>query len=235
MPASRQDGGRQLLLFDIDCTLIDAGGAGMSALRSAAAEVFSSAGGEVPLLDLAGSTDSGIVRGLYAHFGLVHTAAAEAAFYERYLPLLEANLADPSFGGRVLDGVPELLAELALGGRHICGILTGNIARGAEIKLRHFGLGEHFRFGAYGDDHHDRNRLGPVALERALAAHGRSFSGEQTVVIGDTPKDIACGKAFGATTIGVATGKFSAAELEACHPDAVIGGFGDLPAAMAHF
>jgi phosphoglycolate phosphatase-like HAD superfamily hydrolase len=88
--------------------------------------------------------------------------------------------------------------------------------------MRHFGLASHFPFGAYGCDHADRNLLGPVALARASAHSGRSFSAQETWVIGDTPKDIACAHAIGARCLAVATGQFSAESLEAHRADRVV-------------
>ncbi len=143
-----------LILFDIDCTLIDTGGAGLTALAGTAREVF---GDEGPPLDLAGSTDSGIVRGLFEHFQQPFDAAVEEKFYLTYLPKLETNLNDSSFGGRILDGVTDLLASLEDEG-HTLGLMTGNIERGAIIKSSHYGLADYFRFGSYGDDHWDRNK-----------------------------------------------------------------------------
>lgn len=208
----------QLILFDIDCTLIDTGGAGMSALRAAALELF---GGEGPPLDLAGSTDSGIVRGLFKHFDRDYDADLEEKFYLSYLPKMEANLHNSDFGGRVLPGAVDLIASLQSQG-HILGLLTGNIERGALIKAGHYGLGDHFTFGAYGDDHWDRNKLGPVALARASAATGRTFTPADVVVIGDTPKDVACAQAFGARSIAVATGAFTSEQLGKCGADLVV-------------
>jgi len=208
----------QLILFDIDCTLIDTGGAGMSALREAAVEIF---GHEGPPLDLAGSTDSGIVRGLFQHFGKDFEPALEEEFYLSYLLKMQKNLKKPCFGGHVLLGAKELIASLEAEG-HILGLLTGNIERGAMIKASHYGLNQHFAFGAYGDDHWDRNKLGPIALERALTVTGRHFSPAEVVVIGDTPKDVACAKAFGARSVAVATGAFEVDQLAACGADVVI-------------
>ena len=88
--------------------------------------------------------------------------------------------------------------------------------------MRHFGLASHFAFGAYGCDHADRNRLGPIALERAALHAGRDFTAAETWVIGDTPKDIACAHAIGARCLAVATGSFSAAALEAHGADLVV-------------
>ncbi|BCX48942.1 haloacid dehalogenase [Haloferula helveola] len=195
----------KLWLFDIDGTLVDTGGAGMKALQDAALHCFGDVG---PKLDLAGSTDSGIVRGMFDHFGRDPEPSGVEGFYARYLERLESNLAGGDFPGRVLPGAVALLDLLAGRADVTVGLLTGNIEAGARAKMRHFGLDHHFGFGAYGCDHHDRNRLGPVALARAEAHTGRSFSAAETLVIGDTPKDIACARAMGARCLAVATGAF---------------------------
>ena len=209
---------KKLLLFDIDGTLVDTGGAGMSALTEATSEVFENEG---PPLDLAGSTDGGIFRGLLKHFGQPFDEALEVRFYEVYLPKLERNLRDSSYGGHLLDGVTELLTDLEKEG-HVLGLMTGNIARGAEMKCARHGIGEFFKFGSYGDDHWDRNKLGPIALERAVQLSGQDFAVEDILVIGDTPKDVACAHAFGAQCVAVATGAFSATQLEECGADRVL-------------
>jgi phosphoglycolate phosphatase len=214
-----------LLLFDIDGTLVDTGGKGMSALRKTAVEVF---GGDGPQLDLAGSTDLGILESLYVHFGIDPSDEQTHAFFEAYHRHLEASLeADPT-DGRVLDGVIELLEHLATAEHAQLALLTGNSFLGAQIKLRHYGLNHHFAFGAYGSDKSDRNLLGMIALERALAFTGRNYMPERTLVIGDTPKDIACAHAIGARCFAVATGRFSADELEAAGADWVIRSLGEL-------
>ena len=208
----------KLLLFDVDCTLVNTGGAGISALKQAIGEVFGGAG---PPLDLAGSTDSGIVRGIFGHFGCEYDASIEEAFYEVYLPLMEANLRDESFGGRVLPGVPELLGDLEEAG-HTLGLLTGNIERGGLIKVAHYGLAEYFQFGSYGDDHWDRNKLGSIAIQRANKHTGKSFTARDVIVIGDTCKDVVCAKAIGAPCLAVATGSVSAEALGECGADLVV-------------
>lgn len=185
----------------------------MQALKEAARELF---GADGPELDLAGSTDSGIVMGMLDHFG---SDLSHEVFYRAYLGYLSPNL--EAFTGRVLPGVGELLDDLQEDGATL-GLLTGNIADGAWAKLSHYGLKGYFDFGAFGDDHHDRNKLGPVALERAMRCHSREFDSASTVVIGDTPKDIACGKAMGAVTLAVATGGFSVEQLQSYQPDHVV-------------
>ncbi|MDA7881649.1 HAD hydrolase-like protein [Akkermansiaceae bacterium] len=202
----------RLVLFDIDCTLIDTGGAGLSAIRETAERIF---GNEGPPLDLAGSTDSGIVRGLFEHFGRSFDSAVEEEFYQVYLPLMQRNLKSDEFDGEILPGVDSLIAALESDG-HTLGLLTGNIEQGAIVKASHYGLAEHFQFGAYGDDHWDRNLLGPIALERANRHTGKLFSAEDVLVIGDTPKDVACAHALGAPCLAVATGSFTVDQLREC-------------------
>ncbi|MEX1116551.1 MAG: HAD family hydrolase [Akkermansiaceae bacterium] len=208
-----------LYLFDIDGTLVDTGGAGMKALQEATSEVF---GHEGPALDLAGSTDLGIIANIHAHFEIEPTAERIALYFEVYQGRLDWNLSHGGFSGRVYEGVSVVLEELAGRQQATLGLLTGNTAGGAASKMRHFGLAAYFPFGAYGCDHADRNRLGPIALERAAAYAGRNFSVEETLVIGDTPKDIACAHAIGAKCLAVATGQFTAAALEAHGADHVV-------------
>jgi len=201
----------KLWLFDIDGTLVDTGGAGMHSLQEAAVEYFGDPG---PPLDLAGSTDLGVLDAIFRHFGRSPGPTDAEAFFASYLRRLEWNLAHGGFPGRVLPGVEELLDELDARPGVAVGLLTGNLAAGAAAKMRHFGLDRYFPFGAYGCDHADRNRLGPVALERAARHAGREFSPQDSLVIGDTPKDIACARALGAPCVAVATGAFSRDQLE---------------------
>jgi phosphoglycolate phosphatase-like HAD superfamily hydrolase len=193
-----------LLLYDIDGTLVDTGGAGMAAITAAAEQYF---GAPAPTLDLAGSTDLGIIRNLLTHYGDDSGAMDVAEFFDQYHALLSQHLASNRYGGRVLPGVRECLSAGAKQGI-ATGLLTGNSQQGATIKMRHFGLHEYFSYGAFGDDHADRNLLGPVALSRASQHHGRDFSPASTLIIGDTPRDIACAHAMGARCLAVATGCF---------------------------
>ena len=219
----------RLLLFDIDGTLVDTGGAGMTALVDATREVF---GDDGPKLDLAGATDSGLLKNIYKSFGREEDEVTSARYFDLYLARLEVNLRDACFGGRALEGVLSILDELetAQVGK---GLLTGNIAAGAEVKMRHYGMDHFFAFGAYGDDHFDRNKLGPIALERAREVLGRTFSPVETVVVGDTPKDIWCAQAMGAKSVCVATGSFSAEQLEAEGADVVFEDFSDVEGVLA--
>lgn len=208
-----------LYLFDIDGTLLDTGGAGMRAMHEAALEIF---GGSGPELDMAGSTDRGIAEAIHAHFGIVAERRLIEGFFAVYHQRLEWNLAHGRQTGRVFAGVAEVLAALAARPDVTLGLLTGNTAGGAAAKLRHFKLDGYFAFGAFGGEHADRNQLGPIALELAAVHAGRPFTPAQVLVIGDTPRDIACAHAFGARCLAVATGRFSAAELTEFGADCVV-------------
>lgn len=219
----------RLILFDIDGTLVDTGGAGMAALVDAVREVF---GGDGPELDLAGATDLGLLKNIYQDFDREEDEETTARFFDCYLARLETNLDSQCYPGRALEGVIEILQELEQIG---CakGLLTGNTAAGAEVKVRHYGMEGFFPFGAFGDDHFDRNKLGPIALERAGRELGREFLSENVIVVGDTPKDIWCAQAFGAKSICVATGSFSREQLQAEGADLVFEDFRNVEKALS--
>ena len=121
--------------------------------------------------------------------------------------------------GFLLPGIVELLNALKPRPHLAVALLTGNLARGAQIKLTHYGIWEFFEFGAYADDNADRNQLGKYARARALEKHGVEFQPENIFVIGDTPHDIDCGRAFGAKTVAIATGNFTSEQLASHDPD----------------
>jgi len=122
----------------------------------------------------------------------------------------------------VLPGVRRLLEVLeGLEGIGV-GLLTGNIAGGARLKLGSGGLWDHFHFGSYGSDHEHRDELPAIAVGRARALWGEAVSAQSAIVVGDTPRDVQCGKAGGTMTIAVATGHFSFTALAAEDPDHVL-------------
>ena len=207
---------RRLFLFDIDGTLITSGGAGEGALKDAMQSRF---GVEEDLegIVLAGSTDARIAAELLGKAGIAHTPENAAALLDEYLHHLPRRLA--RHNGRILPGIVELLEALAARPDCVLALLTGNLVRGAEIKLSHFGVWHHFEFGAFSDDHHDRNELGKFARARATGRHGIEFPPEKIYVIGDTPRDIECGRAIGARTVAIATGIYGEEELAGHRPD----------------
>ncbi len=213
MPTSRN---RRLLLFDIDGTLLVSGGAGEAALKDAMRERFG-IDEDLSGVTLAGSTDALIARILLEKNDLPTTTENSAALLETYLHFLPHRM--PKHAGRLLPGILVLLNELKKRTEFVLALLTGNLRRGAEIKLTHYGVWDYFEFGAFADDHHDRNELGHFARSRALDHHGIEFPAENIYVIGDTPRDIECGKAIGAKTVAIATGSYSTAALQKHRPD----------------
>jgi len=166
---------------------------------------------------LAGATDKKIAVAMLEKNGLAPSPENITALLDEYLAHLETRI--PQHNGRVLPGMIELLEVLAKREEVVLALLTGNVVRGAEIKLTHYGVWHHFEFGAFADDHHDRNELGKFAKARALNRHGIEFPPEKIFVIGDTPRDIECGRAIGAKTVAIATGHYSFEELAEHTPD----------------
>ena len=219
-----------LVLFDIDGTLLNTGGAGIAALHESFAEEFPEQAARMPELDLAGATDSGLVINIFRHAEIEHTDGNRERYYVAYLRRLAENLT--SFGGQLLPGITDLLDALAMEPSVHFGLLTGNIERGAKMKVDHFDIGHHFEVGSYGDDHHDRDELGPIAIDRAEAHFGKNFAPDRTFVLGDTVKDIRCARAAGVAAIAVATGGVSHAELQSNAPDALFEDFADTVAVL---
>lgn len=207
---------KRLLLFDVDGTLISTGGAGIASLQRRVRERFGR-DDDLHEIEVAGKTDINIIRDILTKYGEPATTANIESFAREYLTGLPAELARSA--GRVLPGVTELLAHAAEQPHLVLALLTGNLAQGAQLKLQHFNLWQYFEFGAFADDHHDRNELGAFARQRAQSKHGHEFDGASIDVIGDTGHDVACGEAIGARTIAVATGGWSAARLQSCRPD----------------
>jgi phosphoglycolate phosphatase-like HAD superfamily hydrolase len=214
---------KTLLLWDIDGTLLTASGAGLRALQVALQHVFA-INGSINDIDFAGRTDRWIMRQIFAKFGLPATDENFTRFADAYIAALPAAVADR--GVRALPGVTTLLETSCASGVAL-GLLTGNLRLGAETKLASKNLWRYFPFGAFADDCEDRNLLGPYALRRACAHYGVEFAPENTWVIGDTPHDVVCARAFGARAIAVATGQHSAERLLVENPDAVFNDFGD--------
>jgi phosphoglycolate phosphatase-like HAD superfamily hydrolase len=211
---------RRLVLFDIDGTLLSAGGSGKRAFRDALEEVYGTTG-PIDEYSFAGRTDPQIARELLAADGLDPTRieARMDALWEVYLRHFAREVAAAEV--RVLPGVPALVDRVeAAGNGVVLGLLTGNVREGARLKLERAGIGfRRFRVGAFGSDHADRPELPAVAVARAEALTGHLYRGKEIVIVGDTPFDIACGEHLGVRTIAVATGGHGEDELAACGPD----------------
>lgn len=214
---------RKLVLFDIDGTILLTAGAGRRAILAAlGGDVGDTAGFDRIRFD--GKTDPQIVAELLEAAG--RPAPRESpqvrAVCERYVGMLARELELPTARTTVMPGVPALLDRLEAEPGVVLGLLTGNLAEGAALKLRSGGIApERFRVGAYGSDSGHRPDLPTIAARRAAALFGRIPHGADVVIIGDTPADIACGSEIDARAVGVATGAYSVAELQGCGAHAV--------------
>ncbi len=210
-----------LVLFDIDDTLVNVGGVGAQALVDTIAEVF---GVQSPpdAVSMAGRTDAGLVMEIMARAGHSEEAVRSrlSEVWRRYPRRLAEGLRGRA--PRACPGVYELLERLGWDGRWRLGLLTGNMEAAGWLKLSAVGLQGFFPCGAFGDEAEDRLELGPQALAAAEVVFGSPTPPEQVVVIGDTPRDVACARGIGARAVAVATGHFSEEALQAAAPDLVL-------------
>jgi phosphoglycolate phosphatase-like HAD superfamily hydrolase len=225
---------KKLVLFDIDGTILLTAGAGRRAIVAAIGEeVGESAAFDRVRFD--GKTDPQIVTELLEAAGQhgPHPWNRVETLCRRYVDLLAHELEQPSARTTVMPGVHALLDRLEAQTGVVLGLLTGNLAEGAALKLRSGGLDpRRFRVAAYGSDAADRPDLPPIAARRAQPYFGKVPSGAEVVIIGDTPADVACGQCIGARAVGVATGAYSVADLEGCGAHAVFQDLSDTERVM---
>jgi len=266
-----------LVLWDIDFTLINAGGVGTRLYRIVFRDMF---GTELPgAADMAGRTDRAIVADTLARAGipeprqhldqflarlaaLAPTGHALAVRHSRALPGAAAALdalaafapgqdgagaatahgRDDAGGAGTAqsrDGAPAPgrrgAGDRATGVCVVQSVLTGNVRQMAEMKLGAVGLDGHLDLeaGAYGDSHEVRSELVHLARGNAARRYGRDFAGPATVLVGDTPLDVAAARATGARAVAVATGGTSADKLAESGADAVLPDLTDTPAVLS--
>ena len=207
----------RLVLFDIDGTLIRTGGAGVKAFARTFASEFNLVDG-TELLSFAGRTDTSLVREFLLHHGVDPSPQNYRRFFDSYVFWLDQFLAQTH--RRVIPGVRPFLNGLStLPQPPVIGLLTGNIRLGAEIKLRHFNLWNVFQTGAFADDHEERDQIAVIARQRGCRLLNRDLHGGQTLVVGDTPHDVRCGRAIEAKVLAVGTGGTTLAQLQEHKPD----------------
>jgi phosphoglycolate phosphatase-like HAD superfamily hydrolase len=205
-----------LLLFDIDGTmLLKASAEHAASMHAALREVHGTADPAAAGVAAAGRTDGEITRQILLRNGVSAERIDARAAEVRDVTCEEfGHRCPPDLRDRVAPGMAELLDELARRDDVVSALLTGNYEPIARLKLRRAGLGHHFADGqgAFGSDHEDRAALPPIARHRA-AVNGRPHARERTVVIGDTPADIACARADGVRCLAVASGPYPAEDL----------------------
>lgn len=222
----------RLILFDIDGTLLREGLAPKIAFARALRETYNTSG-PVQNFKFAGMTDPECVVEIMRLAGLDDATIFERRdeCLRRYVDHLTIEMKNHD-GAKLYPGVRELLERLNKLEHVLVGLLTGNILRGAQLKLRRWNLEPFFRFGAYGDDHENRSVLAQIALDKARVLTGLPIAGADTTVVGDTPRDITCARAIGARAVVVATGHVSRLELAQAAPDALLDSFENYEAAL---
>jgi phosphoglycolate phosphatase-like HAD superfamily hydrolase len=208
----------KLLLFDVDQTLISTGGAGIRALNRAFQKLYSVENAMDGILPH-GKTDPGIIREILSSHpipasndGTDGFPTSMAAILDSYLEFLDSEI-DSTSSYKILPGIEGILNSLAGRSDIAIGLATGNVEPGARIKLERGNLNRYFPFGGFGSDSENRTELVRQGAERAAVYLGHRPAAEDVFVIGDTPRDIFAGREAGFLTVGVATGKYSKAEL----------------------
>jgi phosphoglycolate phosphatase-like HAD superfamily hydrolase len=227
----------RLVLWDVDGTLVQAGEVG----RDIFTEAFQAVVGRAPdqaaarALAMAGRTDPEIALEFLTAHEIAEGATHLPAFSEALVTALAAKAAVIRERGRALPGARETLAALGRADGVVQSLLTGNVQPNALLKLASFELDGYLDFdvGGFGSDHHHRPSLVEVARVKAERKYGTGFEGTATVLVGDTPLDVAAGRAGGARVVAVATGPYRVEELEATDADAVLEDLRDTGAALA--
>lgn len=215
------------LLFDIDGTLIATNEGGKNAMARTLEEEFGVAGADVDL-SFAGRTDRGLVAELFGRNDLADTADNHERFRVAYSSRLPSELT--LRGGIVFPGIEDLLPRLAARSDVRVAAMTGNYAETAMHKLQHFDLHPHIQWVVGGDHDADRNQMAQRALGDLITRHGED-AGLDVVVIGDTPADVRCGHAIGASVVAVCTGSHTRDELQQECPAVILDDFCDVDAA----
>jgi phosphoglycolate phosphatase len=200
-----------VVLFDVDGTLIDSGGAGARSWRHAFDKLYGIPA-DIGSHTSAGETDPVVARKTFeAAVGREPTEAELARLFAVYL-LMPSEEVRTSEGYRMLEGVEDLLLMLSDAGTML-GLVSGAMEGAARVKLSRADLNRFFVFGGYGSDSDDRAMLTRVAIDKAATLHGHNVTPDRVFVVGDTPLDIEAARAVGAVSVAVASGKFSVEEL----------------------
>lgn len=168
-----------------------------------------------------GRTDRSIIKDILLHAGLDYVEDRDfPRVCAKYLEILPEELDNGET--QVFVGVEEMLKTLVGDEKAQVGLLTGNMEKGAELKLEHSGLSDHFDFGAFGDHHHHRNDVAKHAYGIVNSRANEKVDPSDVWILGDTPADIECGRAIGANVLAVATGGSSYEELAEHKPDILV-------------
>jgi len=217
---------KKLVLFDIDGTLLRVGKINRQSLIDALTAVYGTEG-SARSHNFSGKMDSVIIYEVLKHAGLdeEHIEKRFDEVKRTYIELFRKQSRREDI--ELLKGVPPLLEELSRQNDVMLGLLTGNFEGSGRHKLRLPAIDHYFPFGAFADDAYDRNDLPAIAVDKAYALTGRRFLPDEVVIIGDTEHDIRCARTIRARCVAVATGNYSARQLEAHCPDVLFEDFGN--------
>jgi phosphoglycolate phosphatase len=209
-----------VVLFDVDGTLVDTGGAGARSWRRAFDAIYRIPA-DIGKFTSSGETDPFVARKTFeAVLGRTPSRDELGRLFGEYLwHLHDEVLRSPGY--RVLEGVVETLSMLGRASVTL-GLVSGAMEGAARTKLIRGNLNRYFVFGGYGSDSDDRAQLTQAAIRRASSMHGRVPESSRVFVVGDTPSDVAAARQVGAVAVGVATGKFSVDELRRAGADHVL-------------
>ena len=214
------------LLFDIDGTLVNTGGAGLKAMKSTVENIL---GNEDLLIgySFAGKTDAQIMNDMIRKSGLDDKLESMSKLFEQtYIEKLKTNLKN-SDNFRIYPNVNELLDYYQKNEGYELALLTGNFETGAKLKLEHAGLWKYFKWGVFGNLSEDRVHLAKDALE-TITEKEKKVNTKNIFIVGDTTNDIRCGKAINATTIAFTSGFEPEKKLRTCSPDFMVSDFSQL-------
>lgn len=217
------------VLFDIDGTLVDMRGAGRLSFVRALKTVFGW-DDDIPYINFAGNTDLGVLLEVAKHHGVTLSEEDRRKFFRQVPRELEQTVKEVQLV--IYPGVAELLERLSARNDVILGLVTGNVAESARIKLQQFNLHHHFVLGAFGDDHANRADIARLALRRIENRMKDDDHLRACYLIGDTPHDVLAAKSIAATSIAVATGKFTEEELRKAGADHVLTNLKDTQAVL---
>jgi phosphoglycolate phosphatase len=223
---------QRLVLFDIDETMISSDGAGRRAISRVLNEHYQIEPHHMNI-PMSGKTDPQILTEIMtaSQMPMHEISDAIPKVIDQYLDLLQEEIVASKYY-IVHDGVYMLLEAIAAHPAMYLGLLTGNVERGARMKLDHFDLNKHFELGAYGSDSANRLDLPAVAVERAKQLFKIHFRPDEVVIIGDSVNDVLCAKGYNAKCIAVNTGKTSWEDLEHSNPEYLFKSLSDTQSVM---
>jgi phosphoglycolate phosphatase len=225
---------KRLFLFDLDGTLVNTSGAGTRSLNKVFRDLYG-VDNVAEKVRLHGKTDPAIFReAIHLCLGRETKPGESETFFSRYLAQLEIEVRVPGAKG-LLAGVRHWLEQLAGRTDAILALGTGNLERGARLKLEPYEINHYFPVGGYGSDAEDRAELLRFGHRRASAHAGEPVSPDNVIVIGDTPHDVTAARAAGFRALAVATGSYGMSELKASNPDFLLNDLTEAPAWLEQF